>query len=172
MGSPRVTVRARQAEDLPRLVEVLEAQQPSSGYPVRWPLPMPVEEFVVRAGELGAWVALADGLVVGHASLLHPRAGWESEGWTAGTGLAVDRLAAVSVLFVDPAFGGQGIGTRLLDIAVARARARGRLPVLDVVQEHSIAADLYRRRGWQVVAEVRPPWLPKDRLPVLMMMLP
>ena len=172
MGSPGVTVRARRPEDLPRLVEVLAAQQPSSGYPVRWPLPMPVEEFVVRPGEIRAWVSTSTDLVVGHVSLLRPRPGWEAEAWTVGTALSADRLAAVSVLFVDPAQRERGIGSRLLDTAVAHARGLGLSPVLDVVQEHSVAADLYRRRGWEVVAEVRPPWLPEDRRPVLMMMLP
>ncbi|MGB7817997.1 MAG: GNAT family N-acetyltransferase [Ornithinibacter sp.] len=171
MGSPDVSVRARRPEDLPRLVEVLAAQQPSSGYPVRWPLPMPVEEFIVRAGEIRAWVSTATDLVVGHVSILRPRHGWETKAWTVGTGLAADRLAAVSVLFVDPAHRDRGFGTRLLDTAVAHARGLGLTPVLDVVQEHSVAADLYRRRGWEVVAEVRPPWLPEGRLPVLMMML-
>lgn len=166
-----VTVRPRSPEDLPVLVDLIARFQPETGYPVRWPLPFPVEEFVVREGELGAWVAVLDGRVVGHVSVIEPRDGWEVEGWSAGTGLAKDEMAAVSVLFVDLSVGGRGIGTTLLDHAVAQARALGRTPVLDVVQEHSIAADLYRRRGWRVVGEVRPPWLPADRRPVLLMTL-
>lgn len=166
-----MAVRARRPADLPALVDLLGAQQAGSGYPVRWPLPFPVEEFLVRPGELGAWVAVAGDRVVGHVSVLHPREGWEAEGWLAGTGLGPERLAAVSVLFVDPTVAGRGIGTRLLDTAVDRARALDRTPVLDVVQEHSIAADLYRRRGWRVIGEARPPWLPPDRRPVLLMSL-
>ena len=46
-----VVVRERRAEDLPVLVEVLAAQQASSGYPVRWPLPIPVRDVLVRRGE-------------------------------------------------------------------------------------------------------------------------
>lgn len=176
MGGPRdatstVTVRARRPGDVPRLVELLGAQQAGSGYPVRWPLPFPVEEFLVREGELGAWVAVVGGEVVGHVSVLRPRAGWEAEGWVAGTGEPVERLAAVAVLFVDPAAGGRGVGTVLLGRAVSYIREVGRVPVLDVVQEHSVAADLYRRRGWRVVGEARPPWLPRDRRPVLLMTL-
>ncbi|WP_299445094.1 GNAT family N-acetyltransferase [uncultured Phycicoccus sp.] len=166
-----VTVRPRRPTDLPVLRELLAAQQAGSGYPVRWPLPFPVEEFLVRPGELGGWVALVGTRVVGHVALLEVRPGWEADGWAAGTGRPPERLAAVAVLFVAPGHGGRGIGTRLLDTAVARARHLGRLPVLDVVQEHSIAADLYRRRGWTVVGEARPPWLPPDRRPVLLMAL-
>ena len=166
-----VTIRPREDRDLPALVDLLGAQQAGSGYPVRWPLPFPVEEFLVRPGELGAWVASEGARVVGHVSVLHPRDGWEADGWRAGTGLGPERLAAVSVLFVDPAVAGRGLGTRLLDTAVERARDVGRVPVLDVVQEHSVAADLYRRRGWRVIGEVRPPWLPQDRRPVLLMTL-
>lgn len=170
MPSP-VTVRPRAADDVPALVEVLAAQQPASGYPVRWPLPFPVEQFVVREGELGAWVAEADGDVAGHAALLHPADGWEAEAFTAAMGVPAERLATVSTLFVDPGRRGLGLGTRLLDVAVGAARGLGRVPVLDVVQEHSPAADLYRRRGWRVVGETRPHWLPPDRRPVLLMTL-
>ncbi len=166
-----VVIRARAECDLPHLVRVLGGQQAGSGYPVRWPLPFPVEEFLVRPGELGAWVAVTGGAVVGHVSLLHPRPGWESDGWVAGTGHLADRLAAVSVLFVDPDVGGCGIGGALLDTCVGRARELGRIPVLDVVQEHSVAAGFYARRGWRVVGEARPPWLPPDREPVLLMAL-
>lgn len=171
VASP-VTVRPRTPHDVPALVAVLTAQQPASGYPVRWPLPFPVEEFVVRRGELGAWVVTVDGGVAGHVALLHPATGWEADAFTGTTGEPVGRLAAVSTLFVDQDRRGLGLGTRLLDAAVAHARALDRVPVLDVVQEHSVAADLYRRRGWRVVGEVRPHWLPADRAPVLVMTLP
>lgn len=169
--SSDVTLRDREPADLPRLVEVLAAQQAGSGYPVRWPLPFPAEEFVVRSGELGAWVAEVDGVVAGHVALLHPATGWEAEAFRDALGLPSERMATVSTLFVDPERRGGGVGTRLIDVAVARARALGRVPVLDVVQEHSPAAALYRRRGWRVVGEVRPHWLPADRRPVLLMTL-
>ena len=164
-------VRPRDPADLPALVTILATQQQASGYPVRWPLPFPAEDFVARSGELGAWVAEVDGDLAGHVAVLEPGDGWETEAFVAGTGLEPDRLAAVSALFVDPDVRGRGLGSRLLDVAVERIRALGRVPVLDVVQEHSVAADLYRRRGWRVVGEVRPHWLPADRAPVLVMTL-
>lgn len=168
---PEPTVRPRRPADVPALVEVLAAQQPASRYPVRWPLPFPVAEFVVRPGELGAWVVTVDGAVAGHVAVLEPGEGWETAAFVEATGLSADRLGTVSTLFVDPARRGLGLGSRLLEVAVARVRSLGRTPVLDVVQEHSVAADLYRRRGWRVVGEARPHWLPADREPVLLMTL-
>ncbi len=167
-----VTVRPRAAEDVTHLVRLLGEQQAGSGYPVRWPLPFPTEDFVVRSTELAAWVAVVDGEVVGHVSLLALGPGWDTDAWVAATGEEPAAMAAVGVLFVDPARAGLGIGSRLLATAVERARTLGRLPVLDVVQETPRAVELYRRHGWQEVGRVRPPWLPEGRLPLLLMALP
>jgi ribosomal protein S18 acetylase RimI-like enzyme len=167
-----ITVRERTVADLPVLARVLEAQQPVTGYPQRWPLPWPVEQFLVRPGELGAWVAELGSAVVGHVSVTTPDAGAESDGWVAGSGRPREELAAVSVLFVDHTTSGRGVGTALLDHAVGFIRDAGLLPVLDVVQETNRAVQLYRRHGWKVVGEARPWWLPDDLLPVLLMVLP
>ena len=166
------TVRPRVDADLPVLVGILAAQQAGSGYPVRWPLPFPVEEFVARPTELGAWVAVEGGAVVGHVALLDVGPGWEADGWCAGTGLPASELAAVGVLFVDPDAAGRGVGSTLLTAAVEHARGLGRTPVLDVVSESTRAVRLYERHGWQVVGAARPPWLPDDRDPLLLMALP
>jgi ribosomal protein S18 acetylase RimI-like enzyme len=168
---PTVTIRPRTADDVPALAGILEAQQPHTGYPVRWPLPFPVERFIVRTTELAGWVATDAGVVVGHVALTDVAPGWEEDGWTAGTGLPASALAAVAVLFVDPGMAGRGVGSALLDTAVARARTLGRTPVLDVVSESTRAVSLYRRHGWQVVGQARPPWLPVHRDPLLLMAL-
>jgi ribosomal protein S18 acetylase RimI-like enzyme len=78
----------------------------------------------------------------------------------------------VSVLFVDPTATGRGVGSALLATAVDHARLLERTPVLDVVSESSRAVALYERHGWQVVGRARPPWLPADREPLLLMALP
>jgi ribosomal protein S18 acetylase RimI-like enzyme len=169
-----VTVRPREAADLPALVGILGAQRPTSGYPVRWPLPFPVEEFIARRTELAAWVAVdptREDAVVGHVALTGVSPGWEADGWGAGTGLPASALAAVSVLFVDPATTGRGVGSALLATAVEHARSLGRTPVLDVVSESTRALALYERHGWQVVGHARPPWLPPDRAPLTLMAL-
>lgn len=172
----RVTIRPRTPDDVPRLVDLLAAQRVDTGYPVRWPLPFPVEDFVVRAAELSAWVAVDEEVgaagVVGHVALLGVAAGWEADGWSTGTGRPASGLAAVSVLFVDRAATGRGVGSALLDTAVRHAVALGRTPVLDVVSESTRAVALYERHGFRAVGRARPPWLPEDRAPLLLMALP
>ena len=168
--TPEVEIRSREAADLPRLVEILAAQQPASRYPFRWPLPFPVEEFVVRAHEEAGWVALVDGRLAGHVSVGRVE-GELAAAFAAGTGLPAERLALVSVLFVSPASQGTGVGGRLLDTAVAWARERDRVPVLDVVPSHGTALAVYRHRGWQVVGGARPAWLPDEEEPLTLMRL-
>lgn len=154
---------------MPALVELLAEQQPGSRYPLRWPLPFPAEDFVVRASEEAAWVAEADGALAGHVAVT---------GVGDGLGDAFRRarpgreLASVSALFTGVAARGRGIGGRLLDTAVAAIRAGGRLPVLDVVPTHSSAVRIYRHRGWVQVGAVRPAWLPAGEPDVLLMVLP
>ena len=167
-----VSIRPRRPEDLPVLAEVLAAQRPHSDYPQRWPLPMPVEEFLARDAELAAWVAEIDGVVVGHVAAAAVQPGDLAAVWSAGTGLSLVDLAEVSVLFVDHAAWGTGVGGILLRTAVEHIRGEGLRPVLDVVQETENAVRLYERRGWVVVGEARPPWLPDTHRPVLLMTLP
>ncbi|ROR89790.1 GNAT family N-acetyltransferase [Nocardioides aurantiacus] len=165
-----VTLRPRRPEDVPRLAELLAAQQPTSHYPLRWPLPFPVEDFLVRPGEQAAWVAERDGVLLGHVALTDP--GDLADRFAAALpGRRRDDLAAVSVLVVAPASRGLGIGGLLLDTAVAHARAAGWLPVLDVVPTHVGAVSLYRGRGWREVGSFRPPWLAEERPALLLMVL-
>lgn len=173
MPPTTVTIRPRSDADVPHLVAVLAAQQADTAYPLRWPLPFPVEQFVVRGSEVAAWVAVDDtDRPVGHVALLDVTEGWEAEAWSGIEGTHLPSLGAVGVLFVDPSATGRGVGSTLLTTAVAHARALGRVPVLDVVREHTRAVALYRRHGWQVVGEANPPWLPDDRDPLLLMALP
>jgi GNAT superfamily N-acetyltransferase len=165
-------VRLRRDDDLPALAAVLSAQQPHSGYPQRWPLPWPVEQFIARQHELGAWVAELDGRVVGHVAVTAVEPSDEATGWSRGAGRPLDELGCVAVLFVDHTMAGRGVGSALLTAAVDHIRALGRTPVLDVVQESPEAVRLYERHGWQVVGEARPVWLPDDLRPVLLMVLP
>lgn len=170
----RLIVRARTEADVPALCEVLAAQQPGSRYPLCGPLPFPVEEFIARDSEEQAWAAEVDERAVGHVAIVGiverddgiARCGIEA----AGTG--IDGLACVSVLFVGRDLQGHGIGGVLLDTAVAWARERGRVPVLDVVQRDGAAVDVYRHRGWREVGQARPAWLPDTEPPVLLMILP
>ena len=156
---------------MPRLAELLAEQQPGSHYPLRWPLPFPVEDFLVRPGEHAAWVAELDGVVLGHVAVTAPSGDLADRFAAALPDRRPDDLAAVSVLFVALAARGLGIGGLLLDTAVAHVRAAGRVPVLDVVPTHAGAVALYRGRGWREVGSFRPPWLAEDRPALLLMAL-
>src|SRR5262249_34514722 len=60
------------------------------------------------------------------------------------------RVGYVSTVFVDPPFRRRGYAQRLLAIADARARARGRRQmVLDVLEENAPARALYAKLGYR-----------------------
>lgn len=166
-----VTIRERQPSDFPALIEVLGAQQAGSGYPHRWPLPFPTEEFLARPGELGAWVAVVDGEIAGHVATTDVASNWMAEHWAAALGRPGNELAEISILFVDHTRAGSGIGSALLDHAVSQIRSLGREPVLDVVGEDTHAGQFYRRRKWKVAGHVRPEWLPDGAPEVALMVL-
>ena len=154
--------------------DLIMRQQPLTRYPFRNPLPFPVAEFVVRPGELASWVAEAStGSVVGHVSVLDVTDHDIGPAWSAAAGRPVEELAAVSVLVVDHAHTGLGIGSRLMDTCEAHLRAIGRHPVLEVVGgAHGRAVSLYLSRGWRILGDVKPHWLPDGEGPVHIMELP
>lgn len=163
-----ITVRPRRPSDVPGLVALLGEQQPTSRYPLRWPLPFPVEQFLVRSTEERAWVAESDGVLAGHVSVT----GLDGEMAEAfGRACPGRALAEVSVLFSGSAFRGSGVGGLLLDTAVTAIRDSGRTPALDVLPAHSSAVAVYRHRGWVEVGRARPAWLPADQPDVLLMVL-
>lgn len=157
-----VRIRIRDEDDLPALEAVLAAQQPASHYPFRWPLPFPTRDFIVRPHERAAWVAVADDRVTGHVSVTAVEADDLGVAWAAGTGCPPGELDCLSVLFVDYRMRGAGIGSALLDTAEQWIFTRGRTAVLDVVQKHSAALEVYRHRGWREIGQARPDWLPRS----------
>nr|WP_246256688.1 GNAT family N-acetyltransferase [Isoptericola halotolerans] len=167
-----VTIRDRSDSDLPDLVEALGAQQPTSGYPHRWPLPFAAEEFITRPAEERAWVAELDGRARGHVSVTTVPDDEHGALWSAGAGRPVAELGCVSVLFVHPEAQGHGVGGRLLDAATGWIHRTGRTPVLDVDDRDGVAHAVYLRRGWQVVAEARFDWQREDAPPARLMVLP
>ena len=170
LSSP--VVRLREPRDLPALVRSLGAQQPTSSYPMRWPLPFPVEQFIERQGQERSWVAVLDGCVVGHVGVGRPRGDVERAFLDALTVDDTADLGIIEVLFTDLSVRGTGVGGLLLDTAVAWLRGQGRTPVLDVVTDHGTAVDVYRHRGWRQVGSIRPPWLPESEADLLLMVLP
>ncbi|WP_344249549.1 GNAT family N-acetyltransferase [Isoptericola hypogeus] len=170
--APAVVVRDRVPADLPALAEVLAAQRPASGYPHRWPLPFPVEEFLVRPDEERAWVAESGGRMLGHVSVTTVPDDRYGAIWSAGAGRPVAELGCVSVLFVAPAAQGRGVGGALLDVAVAHLRDQDRTPVLDVDDRDGVAHAVYLHRGWRVVGEARFDWQRPEAPPARLLVLP
>ncbi len=157
------------------MVEVIERQQPLTRYPFRNPLPFPAEDFVVRRGELAAWVAVVeeDGAprVAGHVAVLAVADTPIGRLWSAAAGRPVSELGAVSVLVVDHELTGRGLGGALLSAAEEFLADRGLTPVLEVLDAHDRAAWIYRDRGWEQVGTARPEWLPEAEDPVQLMIL-
>jgi GNAT superfamily N-acetyltransferase len=156
-SNDRVVVRPLVAGDLAECVRVLAEVHQRDGYPVHWP--DRADDWLSRASGLGAWVAELDGRLAGHIGLGRNR---ESDlaptVWSDRHGLAPDRTAVVSRLFVAARARGRGIGARLVDQAVAEARRRDLHPVLDVVASDAAAVALYERLGWELMATVERQW--------------
>lgn len=180
MSEPQI--RPRREDDLPALGEALLEQQAASGYPHRDPLPMPPEDFIVRGTELAAWVGEIDGAAVGHVAALSVREPDDPSldpgdvdlvrAWMCGHDRPAAGLGEVGVFFTATAARGHGIGSALLDVAVAALRERGLAPCLDVLPTSASAVRLYAATGWVEVGRARPSWLGQDDPDVLAMALP
>jgi GNAT superfamily N-acetyltransferase len=160
---PTVRIRSRSPDDVPALVHVLMAQQSTTRYPFRDPLPIPPEQFLHAHDAVAAWTAEVGGRPVGHVCRVRsprgPSADEMSQACAGAHGCAVDELGWVSTLFVDPAARGLGIGRALVDTVVADMRAAGLRPCLEVLPVHSAALALYESSGWREVLRLRPEWL-------------
>lgn len=158
-----LSLRPRKDADLPALVRLLRQVHDHDGYPSAWP-DSPAG-FVAPPDELGAWVALGGGEVLGQVVLRHFGAELSEAGalpaWAALAGLPPERLGLVSRLFVAPAARRQGVAVALLRRAAAEAELLGRRGLLDVVSTSHAAAALYEREGWQRLGTVPAPWNPQ-----------
>ena len=167
-----LVIRPRAEADLPALTEVLAAQQSLTRYPMRWPLPFPIERFVARDVDLAAWTAVLDGRPVGHVAAQAACDAQMLPLWEAGHGRPREQLGVMGTLFVDPGVRRLGLGRRLHDTAVDWLRDHDLGPCLDVVPIHAAAQAMYAAAGWRVVGQERPHWLPDGEPDVLAMVLP
>ncbi|KAL1412880.1 hypothetical protein Q8F55_000629 [Vanrija albida] len=172
---PEIIVRPRKESDLEALADLLARQQPETHYPIEWPFPVPLREFIVRDTELHAWVAELDGEVVGHVSVTRVTGGIDSTmspEWTRAHGVDESELRCISVFFTDVSKTGIGLGRRLHDVAAAQALKEG-YPVLDVVARHEGPVRFYANRGWKTVHTMDASWSPPGNpIPVKLMILP
>lgn len=169
---PELTIRTRRDADIPRLVEILARQQAETQYPLRWPWPGDLAQFLRRPTEVEAWVAEIDERVVGHVTLQRVADDELGQMWATAHGVPISELLCIGVLFADRSLARRGIGSALLAHATGRAQAAGTAPVLDVIADHQEPVNLYLRQGWVEVGRARPDWLPQSEEPVRVMILP
>jgi GNAT superfamily N-acetyltransferase len=148
----RMIIRERSPGDGEALEAIALETHRRDGYPKY--LPKDLRSFIVRPEGLGAWVAVSDGQVVGHVAL-HPHGNPQVVDLAVSvTGLDKDDVAVVGRLFIAPSARRQGIGRALLERATEAAVGLGRRAVLDVVEGHSAAIELYEACGWALVGRV------------------
>ena len=122
------------------------------GYPY-W-LPGSMRDFLAPPDALGAWVAEADGEVVGHVAL-HPSTSQDAIDFVvARTGWSAADLGVIARLLVAPHARGRGLGRALLTTATDTATSLGRHAVLDVATEYAPAITLYESCGWHRLGTV------------------
>lgn len=151
-GTPvrRHRVRRRTDKDLGACARLLRVVHGESRYPVYWP---ERPRAWLRDGMHGAWVAERLGEVLGHVAVGDVDLdGVSRVRWREITGRDPADLAVVTRFFVRPRVRGQGVGTALLEVAVADIRARGLVPVLDVVSASQDAIRLFEDLGWRPLA--------------------
>jgi ribosomal protein S18 acetylase RimI-like enzyme len=139
-------VRGRTDDDLGRLELLAQAVHEVDRYPVR--LPADMRSFLTPPDEYSAWVAEAEGEVVGHVAL---RARCTSPGLEVAccaTGRHEGDFGVVARLMVSPAARHRGAGQALLRTAADEAVARGLVPILEVVTSQRAAVRLYEALGW------------------------
>ncbi|AGZ42230.1 GNAT family N-acetyltransferase [Actinoplanes friuliensis] len=130
-----LTIRARQAEDLDRCVEVLREVRLTDGYPLKWP--SDPGAWLDRPELDQAWVAESSpGVIVGH--------------------VAVQNAREVTRLFVAPAARRLKVASALLDHVSVWAGGRLILNVVDKPGSRAVA--FYEGTGWRYTHTTTADW--------------
>jgi GNAT superfamily N-acetyltransferase len=160
--NPSVIIRNRSTSDGEALEAIALETHQLDRYPMY--LPQDLRSFIVNEDALGAWVAADDNEVLGHVAL-HPSSAKEVvDVAMLATGVAEDKIAVVARLLVAPAARRRGIGRALLEKATQEAAQRGRRAMLDVVEDHVAAIELYESCGWTRAGRVD--WALPGNLPL------
>jgi GNAT superfamily N-acetyltransferase len=142
-------VRRRRPADLAATVRLVGLIGPE--YP--FPRPASHRDWLTADDVLDSWVVERNGEILGHVAV--SRVGVDAKQsmrWRETTGRPTADLAAVSRFFVRPRARGEGLGTALLRTAVADIRARGLVPVAEMVSARRDGIAMYERNGWHLVA--------------------
>jgi ribosomal protein S18 acetylase RimI-like enzyme len=147
-----LVIRERTDSDLASCLAALRTVHETDGYPSSWP--QDPSSWLTPEGLVQAWVAAFDSSVVGHIALgtIDPV---ESPHFVTRQGENVEIMR----LFVVPNARGRGVAQKLLDTAVAFARAQGRCPVLEVTVDRRAAVALYERVGWRRIGSAPAGWV-------------
>lgn len=153
---PDLLIAPRHPAHLDRAVEALRLVHEKDHYPLVWP--DDPRAWLTPDSTLGAWVALSDGVVVGHVMLVDGCTVEHADRLAEAAGVPLAGLAGVSRLFVTPAARGTGIAAALLERVEDTPTRRGRRLALDVVDDGGPAVRLYERLGWTRVAQGPSTW--------------
>jgi GNAT superfamily N-acetyltransferase len=148
-------LRRRRDKDLRACVRLLRVVHYESRYPFEWP--ESPRNWLSDDKVLDAWVVERWAEILGHVAVAQVGDGTVSAyRWRETTGRQPTELAAVTRLFVRPPARRQGVGTALLEAAVSEIRARGRLPVLEILDCNQDAIRLCESQGWRLLS--MDPW--------------
>jgi GNAT superfamily N-acetyltransferase len=154
-----LSIRNREAGDVPRCIDALAEVHEVDRYPIVWP--EDPAKWLSPSNLLDAWIAERSGVIVGHVVLV---AGGDAPDGLPSHG---QPLATVKRLFVTPTARRQGIGERLLAHIRAWAAGSGWSLILDVAAPGSGAAiALYERAGWRHTSSAPADWTTPDGDPV------
>jgi GNAT superfamily N-acetyltransferase len=144
-------IRPRADADMSSCVEALRTVHLADRYPVDWP--DDPERWLSPRAALGAWVAMAGSVVLGHVMLVPGDAVLADV-----VGEPPERLGAVARLFVSVPARGRGLALGLLERVTRAAVVEGLLPVLEVESGAAAAIALYERAGWRFVDTFTGDW--------------
>ncbi|KAI1876728.1 uncharacterized protein JN550_000800 [Neoarthrinium moseri] len=147
-------IRPRQASDIPALVEALQDVYNSDGYPVEGT--STALTFLSPPGLLEAWVAVQEGVVVGHIVVIAGEKGNQApvQAWTEfGEGGKVEQTVVVARFFVRELARGTGLGRGLVDATCAWAKENDMRIVMNVLSHNVGAMKLYEKAGFRIIGK-------------------
>lgn len=156
-----ITIRPRNAEDLPSCVAALREVHTADGYPALWPEDPAAWLSPVKQSD--ARVAESNHTIVGQVGIGDSVLPTEIHAAIPGT-----ELISVIRLFVIPSHRRLDIGRRLLAAAVDMADHRGRRAVLSVEAGGTAALSLYDSAGWKKIHSGPGGWTTPDGRPALL----